>query len=186
MFLKKLLFLFVSLSLIISTGCDPGDPEPEDPVEVITTFTYTLTPADGFPIFLRFKDVDGDGSESTQVQGGPFKANTEYSGVIELANESGSTAMDITEEVLEEAAEHQLFFQTSMLSGINVSYKDEDENGNPLGLQTTLTTGDAGSGELTITLRHEPEKTATGVAEGKIENAGGETDIELTFDIVVE
>lgn len=38
----------------------------------------------------------------------------------------------------------------------------------------------ASSGGLTFTLRHEPNKPNTG-----LENAGGETDIEVTFDIVV-
>ena len=38
----------------------------------------------------------------------------------------------------------------------------------------------------TITLRHEPAKTATGVSGGDITNAGGETDIEVVFDVTVE
>ena len=37
-----------------------------------------------------------------------------------------------------------------------------------------------------MTLRHEPAKDASGVAAGDITNAGGETDIEVTFDVTVE
>jgi len=74
-----------------------------------------------------------------------------------------------------------------------------DADGNPVGLSSTLTTGAAGSGTLTVTLRHEPMKSATGVtlrhepmksatgvADGDITNAGGETDIEIVFPVDVQ
>ena len=60
-------------------------------------------------------------------------------------------------------------------------YGDADSEGNPLGLSFILNTGMASSGGLTFTLRHEPNKPNTG-----LENAGGETDIEVTFDVTVE
>ena len=59
-------------------------------------------------------------------------------------------------------------------------------NGHPIGLQIKMTTGMATTGMLTIILRHEPNKDATGVSDGDITNAGGETDIEITFDIDVQ
>ena len=61
-----------------------------------------------------------------------------------------------------------------------------DGNGDPVGLMTQLMTGSAGTGQLTILLRHEPDKSAMGVAQGDPTNAGGETDINVVFDIVVE
>ena len=53
--------------------------------------------------------------------------------------------------------------------------------GNPLGLSFILTTSGASSGELTFTLRHEPNKPNSG-----LDNAGGETDIEITFNVTVQ
>jgi hypothetical protein len=67
-----------------------------------------------------------------------------------------------------------------------VAYGDVDGNGKPLGLQTTVVTGDVSTGTLTITLRHEPDKSAAGVSGGDLTNAGGETDIEVTFDVTVQ
>jgi len=64
---------------------------------------------------------------------------------------------------------------------VTTEYDDEDENGNPVGLSFTLTTGAASSGSLTFTLRHEPTKPNDG-----LENAGGSTDIEKSFDLVVQ
>jgi hypothetical protein len=65
-------------------------------------------------------------------------------------------------------------------------HNDMDEDGNPIGLSTTVNTSDAGTGNLTIILRHEPVKTNSGVADGDPTNAEGETDIEVTFNYTVE
>ena len=53
--------------------------------------------------------------------------------------------------------------------------------GNPVGLSFILSTSDASSGALTFTLRHEPNKPNSG-----LDNAGGETDIEITFNVTVQ
>ena len=64
---------------------------------------------------------------------------------------------------------------------------DFDGDSNPIGLEFTVTTSATlGTGTLTITLRHEPSKSATGVSDGDITNAGGETDIQDVFSISVE
>jgi hypothetical protein len=39
---------------------------------------------------------------------------------------------------------------------------------------------------VVVTLRHEPDKGAAGVSGGDITNAGGDTDIEVTFPVVIE
>ena len=94
-------------------------------------------------------------------------------------------AEDITAEIDAEGVDHQFFFE-STVSGLSVEYMDMDANGKPIGLATTITTIDSGSGTLNIVLRHEPNKDATGVLNGDITNAGGETDIEVTFDVTVD
>jgi len=108
-----------------------------------------------------------------------------YSGSLELKNESESPAEDITAEIAEEDDEHQFFFESS-ITGLSVAYDDQDGDGNPIGLMSTLTTGSAASGNLIITLKHEPMKSATGVSSGDITNAGGETDIAVTLPINVQ
>ena len=92
---------------------------------------------------------------------------------------------NFTIEVEEEGDEHQVFYQ--LLSSLGtVTYTDTDVNGNPIGLSFTLTTGNSGgSGNLTVTLRHKLNKTATGVTAGDITNAGGSTDAEVSFPIQV-
>ncbi len=184
-YLLSCLFLLFSVSLVV-TSCDPETPEPPNAEELITTLVYTLTPDDGGDVVtLIFRDLDGEGSDAPTFSTEPLRASTTYSGVITLSNEAEDPAEDITEEVKEEDDEHQLFYASS-LSDLVVTYMDADAEGNPLGLATTLQTGTTGSGTLTIILRHEPAKDATGVSAGDITNAGGESDIEVTFNIDVE
>jgi hypothetical protein len=116
---------------------------------------------------------------------GSLAANTTYNGVMEVLNETESPAEDITEEVLEEALEHQFFFTPSN-SIATFAYSDADSEGNPIGIKFTLTTSDGGTGNINITLIHEPEKTEPDVSSGDITNAGGEADIEATFSVTVQ
>ncbi|MFK7935983.1 MAG: type 1 periplasmic binding fold superfamily protein [Saprospiraceae bacterium] len=186
--MKKFQFLTFALfaTSLLFTACEQDDPEIPNEEEVITTLNYTLTPeGGGAEVTMRFEDLDGDGGNAPEITGGTLAANTTYRGSLELLNEQESPAEDITEEVAEEDDEHQFFFSTT-LNGVTVSYDDTDGDGNPVGLSTLITTGDADSGNFTVTLRHEPDKGADGVADGKIDNAGGETDIEVTFPVEVQ
>jgi hypothetical protein len=180
----KHLFTFLS-ALILFTACDKEDAHIENEEEVITTLNYTLTPTSGTAITASFQDLDGDGAGAATIDSIILSANTTYTGVFELLNETESPAENITEEVSEEDEDHQFFF-ISGVSGLSVAYNDEDADGNPIGIQNTLTTGAAGSGTLTVVLRHEPNKSGTDVASGDISNAGGETDIEVVFNVIVQ
>lgn len=171
---------------IFLTSCEKDDPIIVEEEEVITTLTYTLTPnGGGTPVILSFSDPDGDGGNEPVITDGTLAINQIYTGTLQLLNEAEDPTEEITEEIEEEDEEHQFFFQTS-LSDLTISYEDQDADGNPVGLNTTVSTGEAGSGTITITLRHEPNKSAAGVSEGDITNAGGETDIEVTFNVNVE
>ncbi len=172
-------------SLVLFVACDPEEPGDGPEPELITTLNYTLTPTDGEVVVLTFQDPDGDGGDAPVISSGTLSANTTYVGTIELLNESVDPVEDITEEVEEEDEEHQFFFM-STVAGLTVDYADQDEDDNPVGLTSSLTTGDASTGTLTINLIHEPQKDADGVATGDISNAGGESDIEVTFSIVVQ
>ena len=182
----KFLALFLSSTLAL-TSCSNDDSAVNEE-EVITTVRVTLEDASGNTIVLQSQDLDGDGPNApilTPIGGGILSANTTYTGNIEFLNELESPAEDITIEVEEEGDEHQVFYQLTATLG-TVTYTDTDVNGRPIGITFTLTTGSAsGTGNLTVTLRHELNKTATGVTAGDITNAGGSTDAEVSFPIQV-
>ncbi len=175
----------VFFATLLFVACSKNDPEVPNEEELITTVTYTLTPETGSPVVLTWKDLDGDGGTNPTITQGTLAANTVYTGALTLSNDAETPAEDITEEIEEEDAEHQFFFQSTVLD-LTIAYNDTDADGNPVGLSSKLTTGAAASGSITITLRHEPVKTASGVSGGDITNAGGETDIEVTFPINVQ
>lgn len=185
--ISKLAFLYVLLiSVFAITACDDDDPVIENEEEVITTLTFVLTPDGGGDVqTFNFVDLDGDGGTDPVITNATLSANTTYSGSLTLLNESETPAEDITAEIEEDDDEHQFFFSSS-IADLSVMATDTDGNGDPVGLSSQLTTGAAGTGTLTITLIHEPDKGATGVADGDITNAGGETDIEVTFDVTVQ
>ncbi|MBX2965024.1 MAG: hypothetical protein KF845_02675 [Cyclobacteriaceae bacterium] len=174
-------FLVATL-LLVSCG---DDPEPAHEEELITTLTVTLTPTGGAPITMTFKDLDGDGGGAPEYiysSGGNaavLSASTTYTATITLLNESENPAEDITEEIEEEADEH-LFCFTPTGANIGIAYDDEDDNGLPVGLTTTWTCGDAGTGTVKIVLRHQPG-TKTGACPGP-----GESDIEVTFNVSIQ
>ncbi len=177
-------------AVLFLASCD--DDDPETPVipneeEVITTLTLTLSSDGNDDVVLKFQDLDGDGGDAPIItpSTASLNVNTTYTGVIKVENELEDPAENITEEVEEEGDEHQFFFMDSN-DILSYSYSDQDENGNPIGIESEIMTGTDGSTTLTITLRHEPDKYAEGVADGDITNAGGETDIEVSFDIDVE
>ena len=181
-------FYFLAMICLISSflSCEKDEPVVPNEEELITTVNYVLTPVGGGDeVLLSFQDLDGDGEGAPVVTNGVLASNETYNGSLEFLNEAASPVEDITEEVEEEGLDHQVFFQSDN-SNLSVTYNDEDADGNPLGLTTTVTTGDAGSGSITIILRHEPSKTAAGVSDGDISNAGGETDIEVTIPFDVE
>jgi len=179
-------FAFLIIATLLFSACDKDDPEEVLEEELITTLNYTLTPSNGgTAITLSFEDLDGDGGNDPKITGGTLAANQSYVGTMELLNASESPAENVTLEIDEEDEEHQFFFQSNV-ANLSVAYNDKDANGNPVGLSSILTTGDAASGSITITLRHEPAKSASGVSNGDITNAGGETDIEVIFPINVQ
>jgi hypothetical protein len=182
---SKILFIGIVILTLLFSACEktPIIPNGE---EVITTLRYSLSPSGGgTPVVLTFQDLDGDGGNSPIITGGTLEANQTYTGTLTLLNETVDPVDNISTEVEEEDADHQFFFE-STVSGLSIQYTDMDDDGNPLGLSSTLTTTTAGSGTLKITLRHEPNKSATGVSTGDISNAGGETDIEVSFNITVQ
>ena len=175
---------FYALLSIAMIGCSDDDTAPEviNDEELITTVILTLTQESGDQVVLTTVDLDGDGpDEPVTTVVGNFAENTQYQGAVRFLNETETPAEDITEEVIEEADEHQVFYTVSEGLNITTTYQDFDDNDNPLGVNITLETGEASSGSLTVTLRHEPVKPNDG-----LDSAGGETDIATSFDVTIE
>ncbi len=179
------LLLGILLHLFLMTACsDDKDPQPVNDEEEITTLRMTFTPqSGGNAVTLEWKDLDGAGGNAPIITAGTLQANTSYSASLELLNELENES--ITAEIQEEDDEHQFFFTYgNLFTAFN--YADTDGNNLPVGLQTSWTTGAPTSGTLNVILRHQPNKSASGVAQGDATNAGGETDIEVGFQLTIQ
>lgn len=194
--IKLLSLALLAGTLLVSCSSDDNDPDPVNEEETITTMNVTLTPqGGGTPITLQSQDLDGDGPNAPTVTvSGSLAENTVYVGTVGLLNETETPAEDVNEEIEGEAAEHQFFFVAGGGLNATVAYTDDEsdyvsaETGenftttNPVGITFTVTTTDASTGTLAITLRHEPKKPN----DGTLADAGGETDITQAFDLVIE
>ncbi|WP_124979994.1 type 1 periplasmic binding fold superfamily protein [Nonlabens xiamenensis] len=179
----KLAMIFVGAISLTACG-DDDNPMVINEEEVITTVEYTLTnTADANDVVvLRSIDADGEGpNDPIQTVSGDLTANADYEGSIRFLNETENPAENITEEVRDEADEHEVFYITN-LSSLQITKTDTDDNNNPLGLFTDVTTGAAGMGNLTIVLRHEPNKPNDNTLAG----AGGETDVQVVFEVAIQ
>ena len=183
-------FKNISLALlglvVLSCNNDDNTPPPvTNEEELITTVKVTLTNG-GSVITLQSKDLDGDGPNAPVVTAsGNLTANTTYNGTVEFLNESINPADNITEEIEAEDEDHQIFYQLANGLG-SLTYTDLDANNKPVGLTFSYQTSTATSGNIIVTLKHLPNKSASGVSTGDITNAGGSTDAQVTLPITIQ
>ncbi len=196
--------LTISLSLAACGGDDDGGDGAGNENEVITTVTLTFEPeGGGDAVTGAFNDPDGDGGGAPTVDSIALADGATYTLTVSFENRLEDPAEDITQEVADESDEHQIFYTGSAVDGpasdqpeapLTHTYGDEDANGLPIGLENTIVAA-AGTGELTVTLRHLPPvndaavKTADlaqEVSDDGFGALGGSTDAQVDFDVTVE
>lgn len=154
--------------------------------ELITTLLLTFSdPELNENYEFSFRDLDGDGGNPPVINSTALPSGRAFNLSVRLLDESVAPAVELTSEIQSEANEHQFFFAVEGAE-LSISYSDQDGNGKPLGLQNLAISSAASTGTVRVTLRHDPDKTAPGVEAGDITNAGGDTDIEVLFPLVIE
>lgn len=195
--LKNIKSLFIAASLLVLTACSKDDPEHIHEGEVITRVSLTFTNlADSSTETIVWNDDHaGDdhdhdhdhdhGGEGEHVEV-DLAPNSTYSVQIKFENASNpSDVEDITLEVIEEADEHQVFFEIVDLNNLTIVSADDDEKdseGNSLNIKTTWTTTAAASGDVRAYLIHEPS-SKTGTTR---DDFGGEIDVQVDYEVHIE
>lgn len=109
-----------------------------------------------------------------------LKASTKYNVEVLFQDRTQTPVGDVTEEIRERQNYHLVCFTVSPTLNLTVVRTDKDTNTPALevGLTDEFTTGAAGTGELNVQLRHQPN-----VKNGSCEP--GSTDADVTYTINV-
>lgn len=174
------------MTIFFLTGCSPDDPVIPNEEEVITSVKLTLIPIGASSgAEFSYTDFDGDGGNDPVITFDTLEEGKTYKASLSFLNEIEDPTENITEEIEEEAQEHQVFLVPSDSSAMTIIYMDNDGAGYPLGIKSQFTTKKWGDYTLQVILRHQPDKNAEGVSDGDPTNAGGETDIEVNFSVYI-
>lgn len=190
--MKKIIYqLALPLIVMVAFACKKDNDPVTQPVnpnegELITTMKLVVKDSANTAQVSEFvfRDADGDGGQSpTTFDTIKLKANNTYLVSILLLDESKTPVDTISNEVLEEAEEHQLFYTAIEGANISFSYSDKDDNAVPLGLSGKLRTGSVSKGKLQVQLKHQgTDKPKSGNGNINI----GDTDIEVNFPILIQ
>ena len=176
-----LLALLIALSLSFTACNDVEDPPAPNEEELITTVKLTFTnTANASDIrTFSFADPDGEGGNApTKTDTIRLSANSTYTLGTQFLDESNpSNVVDITAEVLEEANDHLVCY--SVNGETTLVRTDKDGNNLVLGLKADVSTKNTGNEQLIVSLKHQPS-----IKNGECEV--GETDVEVTFVLLVE
>ena len=191
-------------SILLFNACDKDDaPEAENEMEVFTkavikvtnlsdnsseTYEFEVEGHDhdhdhdhdhGFVVDNQEGDDHGD---HTVIE---LESGSEYKFEISFLNESDpNNIIDMTEDVIEEADDHHVFYE---FVGNGISYDSTsgdtfDSSSNPLNLVTKWTTTSAAEVDVEAYLIHQP----TSKTGNTRDDFGGTTDVEIEFEAHVE
>lgn len=179
--------------------------------EVISQVELTFRPmGGGAPVTAVFDDPDGEGGMSGTSDTITLTAGETYDLSIRFLNALEDPAENITEEIEEEAEEHQVFVYGDGVMGpasasaaalvmhdyldVESDYGDNAEGDDlPVGLLNQIVADTAGTSELKVMLRHLPEQNGTAqkvadLAQDLADDASlpGDVDADVSFELVVE
>lgn len=176
------------LALGFVAACGESSTAPGGETELISRVTITFTPVGGgAPITAYIDDPDGNGPQAPSAQVGALSlvAAGSYTGTVKFENRLSNPIEDITEEVLEEANEHRVYYAVAGAlapTGLALTTTDRDPQGRPLGVAFAALVGaTAGgqSGNLRVVLCHYDDAPKVGTST----SCQGETDIDVTFAV---
>jgi len=181
----KKFVLFLSLSSLFFS-CKKEEVVPTDDNELITTVELTFTDANKKVSTFSFQDKDGDGKTPPEkFDKIVLDKNMTYTMEVHMYDESKNPKLDITEDIESESDVHLFVFKIDPASLFSLKAMDKDKNGLPIGLLSSGSTQNAaGTGKLNLILKHQPPINGKAVKTGN--EAGGSSDIDLIFDLLIK
>jgi hypothetical protein len=194
--LRKVSLYLLALLAFGFASCESEDPEKENEGEVITDVTLKFQELNSSNALVgsvfSFKASDPQGIEvgkTPTIQSISLAKGKKYQMTIEVTN--SIEGEDITQEILTEAAEHQFFFLGPVFDSNIFSIQYADAGGIALGLKNTVTVSSSpgtNNSSMRVVLRHDLNKSFAGANNPTFANfvqAGGETDLDITFPVIL-
>ncbi|MDI1323265.1 MAG: hypothetical protein PSV36_10980 [Algoriphagus sp.] len=194
---KRLPFYALALATFAFASCESEDPVMENEEEVITdvTLSFTELNATGDPIGTKisFKASDPQGIElgtAPTIEPVNLIKGKTYRMEITVANAIANE--DITSEILAEGDAHQFYFLGTAFVGsppLTIAY--DDASGQLIGLRTKVTVAASpgfNNATMRVILRHDLNKSYPGANNPNFQNyeqAGGESDLDINFPLVI-
>jgi len=175
--LKKTYLFYFPLLTIFIYSCSKDDPDGINEQEYISNVVFNITSADGIS-----QTIDWDISE-TNMQTINLKTNSDYNVGLSFENRSDPTDIeDVTIEIIDEADEHQVFFEFADVS-VDVTSADNDTKVGSRGvlLKSVWNASSSGSGIVRVYLIHQP----TNFNATNREAFGGFNDVSIDIPVTV-
>ncbi len=172
----KLFFTLVVATVLI-TSCDKDNTGTTEQ-EVITTINFFAKVNSGPTFKFAWRDLDGDGGNAPQIDTIRLLKDSTYTFETQVLDETQALVKNISDAIHNNQESH-IFIYKPGTNNFSMEITDKDKNGNKIGLVGNILTQNAGKSTLQIILRHLPtDKTAS--------DPGGETDIDVSFPVVIE
>ncbi len=178
--------LVCAVTIFSITSCKKDDDLPEipqpvvnEPEQITTVELHITNTSDNTEVHAHWSDPDGPGGDDPMVDDIVLQSGVTYTVEVEFLDESGDETEDITAEILEEDDEHLLCFEPEgdVANALTVTRTDSDGT-YEVGLESTWEATAAATGEIKVTLKHQP-----GVKDGTCDP--GDTDVEVHFEITI-
>lgn len=194
---KKLYLLTFALVSFALSSCNSEDPVPENDGELITdvTLTFQEIDASGNAVGAAF-DFTASDAEGIEIGSAPdvetvvLTKGKSYQMSIDVFNSVAGE--DITVEIREEGDEHQFYFLGSAFNSAPfLSYAYNDGAGELIGLKGIVNVQQSpgfNNANMQILLRHALDKNYPGADNPNFQDyakAGGESDLDITFPVIV-
>ena len=169
----KILFL----AFIFTISCSKDDPDAVNEQEFISNVLMTIDSADG-----TSQTIDWDLSEINS-QTISLKVNTDHTVGLRFINSSDPTDVEeVTLEIIDEADEHQVFFEFADVS-VNVTSASNDTKVGSRGvlLNSVWNASSTGTGLVRVYLIHQPTNFNATTREGM----GGFNDVAIDIPVSI-
>ncbi len=167
---------FMALTIVSCSSDDNNDITPINNEEAITTVNLTFTNVEDSTDTKTYPFTDDSNTTIKMVQ------NKKYNVTIEFLDESDINNIEnITEEVITEADDHFVFYE-SKSNDLTITPADDDtkdSEGKNININTIWSSSTTGDSEGEIFLIHEPT-----TKDGEIRNDfGGVNDVQVSFNV---